>query len=69
MEVIVRGSGLDWVIARAPILTDEAGTGRVKVLRKGEKGRVITRTDLAAWLVDQLESRIYVGQAVAMENH
>jgi hypothetical protein len=51
---------------RAPILTDEAGTGRVKVLRKNEKGRAITRVDLAAWLVDQLESRIYVGQAVAM---
>jgi uncharacterized protein YbjT (DUF2867 family) len=69
MESIVGGSGLDYVIARAPILTDEAGTGRVKVLRKNEKGRAITRVDLAAWLVKQLGSRTYVGQAVAMVNH
>jgi uncharacterized protein YbjT (DUF2867 family) len=69
MESIVRGSRLDYVIARAPILTDEAGTGRVKVLRKNEKGRAIARVDLAAWLVEQLGSRTYVGQAVAMVNH
>lgn len=69
MEAVVRGSGLDWVIARAPILTDGAGTGRVKVLKKNEKGREITRVDLAAWLVEQLEGRIYVGQSVAPVNH
>jgi hypothetical protein len=69
MEGIVRGRELDWVIARAPILTDEDGIGRVKVLGKSEKGRAITRVDLAAWLVNQLESRIYVGQAVAMVNN
>jgi len=68
MEAIVRGSGLDWVIARAPILTDEAGTGRVRVLRPNEKGREITRVDLAAWLVEQLGARIYVGQSVALVN-
>jgi putative NADH-flavin reductase len=68
MEAIVRGSELDWVIARAPILTDGAETGRVKVLRKGETGRAITRADLAGWLVEQLESRIYVGQAAVMVN-
>jgi uncharacterized protein YbjT (DUF2867 family) len=69
MEFIVRGSGLDWVIARAPILTDEAGKGRVKVLKKNEKGRAITRVDLATWLVDQLKSSLYVGQAVVMVNN
>ncbi|WP_263384460.1 NAD(P)-dependent oxidoreductase [Granulicella arctica] len=69
MEAIVRQSGLDWVIARAPILTDKAETGRIKVLKKSEKGRAITRVDLAAWLVEQLEIRIYIGQAVAMVNY
>lgn len=29
MEGLVSGSGLDWVIARAPILTDEVGSGKV----------------------------------------
>jgi uncharacterized protein YbjT (DUF2867 family) len=68
MENVVRDSGLDWVIARAPILTDGTATGRVKVLTNNEQGRAITRVNLAAWLVEQLESRIYVGHAVAMVN-
>ena len=59
---------MDWVIARAPILTDGVETGRVRVLRKNEKGRASTREDFAAWLVEQLESRIHLGQAVVMVN-
>jgi uncharacterized protein YbjT (DUF2867 family) len=69
MEVIVRGSGLDWVLALAPFLTDDPKTGRVKVLKRGETGFEITRADLAAWMVEQLESRTYVGQAVVMVTH
>jgi uncharacterized protein YbjT (DUF2867 family) len=66
MEIIVRGSGLDWVLALAPFLTDGPKTGRLKVLEKGETGSEVRRADLAAWMVEQLESRAYVGQAVVM---
>jgi putative NADH-flavin reductase len=68
MELIVRSSGLDWVIALAPFLTDGAKTGKVKVLANGETGSEITRADLARWMVEQLESQVYVGQAVVMVN-
>jgi putative NADH-flavin reductase len=68
MEAVVRGSGIDWVIARAPILTDAAETGKVKVPKNSELGRAITRADLAVWLVEQLESRVYVGRAVVTVN-
>lgn len=66
METIVRGSGLDWVIARPPVLTDGAATGKVNVLGKNEMGHTITRADLAVWLVEQLESKVYLGQAVVV---
>jgi len=68
MEQIVRESGIDWTIARPPILTDGAATAKVQVLGKRETGHVITRTDLAIWLVEQLESKTYMKQAVTVVN-
>ncbi|MDN5288367.1 MAG: NAD-dependent epimerase/dehydratase family protein [Mucilaginibacter sp.] len=68
MEKIVRESSLDWIIARPPILTYGAATGDVKVLGARKTGHVITRADLANWLVEQLESESHVGQAVVVVN-
>ena len=64
----VRRSGLEYMIARPPILKDGAATGVVKVLGLGETGHAITRADLAEFLVDQLEGDEYVGQAVTVVN-
>lgn len=68
MEVIVRESGLDWVIARLPVLKDGAATSKVRVLGTIETGHAITRADLAVWLVDQFESEEYVRQTVVVVN-
>jgi uncharacterized protein YbjT (DUF2867 family) len=68
MEDEVRASGLDYVIARPPILKDDAATGSAKVLGAGETGHAITRADLANFLVDQLGSDGYVGRAVTIVN-
>ena len=68
MESEVDGSGLDFVIARPPVLKDDLATGSVKVLAPGETGHQITRADLAQFLVDQLESDQYLGQAVTVVN-
>lgn len=68
MESIVRESELDWVIARAPVLSDGPAIGSVHVLEQGETGRAVTRADLALWLVQQLQGKTYVGQAVVMVN-
>lgn len=68
MEAVVRGSGLDWVITRPAVLTDEAATGHVRTLSAGDRGRArsITRADLAAFLVTQLTSDDHLRQAVTL---
>ena len=68
MEVTVRQSGLDWTIVRAPRLTDRAATGRYRVgpgyTLPG--GTSVARTDVADFMLTQLESDEYRGHAVAI---
>ena len=68
MEAEVRESGLEFVIARPPILTEDPGTGSFQVIPHQSKGHKITREDLAQFLVDQLTSDAYLGQAVVVAN-
>jgi putative NADH-flavin reductase len=68
MEATVHDSGLDFVIARPPILTEDPATGSVKVVTGEDKGHKITRADLAQFLVDQLIGDQYLGQAVVIAN-
>ncbi len=52
-EVIIRGSGLDWLIVRPTILTNGARTGRYRVLVEPGTWRngLISRADVADFLV------------------
>lgn len=68
MEEAVRSSGLDYVIARPPILKNGPPTGGVTVLSSGAIGHAITRADLANFLVDQLEVNDNLGRAVTVVN-
>jgi putative NADH-flavin reductase len=68
MEDAVAGSGLNYVIARPPILKDDAPTGRITVIGSGATGHAITRADLANFLVDQLETDDYLSRAVTVVN-
>jgi putative NADH-flavin reductase len=68
MESAVQASGLDFVIARPPILSEEPGTGAIHVLPAPTKGHKITREDLAQFLVDQLVDDRYLRQAVVVAN-
>jgi putative NADH-flavin reductase len=68
MEGLVTASGLEYVIARPPILKDGPATGRFKIISEGEMGHSITRADLAGFLVDQLASDEYLGRAVTVVN-
>jgi uncharacterized protein YbjT (DUF2867 family) len=68
MEGIVASSGLDYVIARPPILKDDPPTGSVKVLGSGAIGHSITRADLADFLVEQLQAGDHVGKAATVVN-
>ena len=68
MEHEVSHSGLDFVIARPPILTDDPAKGQVQVITGETKAHQITRADLAQFLVDQLEDDSHLGQAVTIAN-
>lgn len=68
MESVVSGSGLEYVIARPPLLTDEDAKGCSLVIHQEGTGHKITRADLAQFLVDQLTCDDYLGQAVVVAN-
>jgi putative NADH-flavin reductase len=68
MEATVHDSGLEFVIARPPLLTEDLATGSVIVVTGENKGHKITRADLAHFLVEQLTSDQYLGQAVVVAN-
>jgi putative NADH-flavin reductase len=68
MEDEVIRSGLNYVIARPPILKDDPPTGVATVIGTNTTGHAITRTDLANFLVDQLEADDHLGRAVTVVN-
>ena len=70
MESAVESSGLDWVIVRPAILSDDPAIGNVRVFsaESGEKVHKITRADLAAFMIAQLSSNEYLHQAVTIAN-
>ena len=61
----VRDSDRDWTIVRPPFLRDGPKTGRVKVgyLGDGVTGSYLSRANAADFMLRQLESDEYVGQA------
>lgn len=71
MEDVVRASGLDWVITRPPVLSDDLATGDIRVLtaESGELAHSITRADLATFIVDQLTNDEHLNHAVTIANH
>ena len=68
MEAAIEQSGLDFLIVRPPMLSDSDAKGQVHIVTGEEKATGITRADLAQFLVDNLESTQYLGQAVTITN-
>lgn len=69
-EEIVRQSKLNWTILRPPQLVDRPGTGRYKIgadLYTGLRSN-ITRADLAAALLDQLDNKESFGKCLSVTN-
>jgi putative NADH-flavin reductase len=68
MEAEIEGSNLDWTLVRPPMLTDVKKTGVTRVLSTegGEKAHKIGRADLAAFMVQQLQSGQYLRKAVTV---
>jgi putative NADH-flavin reductase len=63
-EQIVQASGLNWTIVRPGGLQDGPATGAyIAGVNKSLKGGRISRADVAAYLLDQLESDAFIHQA------
>ena len=64
-EWIVRSSGLDWTIVRPGLLTRRPATGRYRVLTASKDWQfgVISRADVADFLVRQIEDKALIGAA------
>jgi putative NADH-flavin reductase len=69
-EELIKKSGLEWTIARPGVLTGGPQTGRSQVLSKPGQWRngIISRADVAAFLVRQIKDGAYIGQAPVLVN-
>lgn len=69
-ERLIKDSALDWTIVRPGVLTPGARSGRYKVLREPSQWRngLISRSDLAQFLVRQVEDRAYIRAAPVLVN-
>jgi putative NADH-flavin reductase len=62
-EWTIRSSGLDWTIVRPGLLTKRPATGQYRVLTEPNAWRfgVISRTDVADFLVRQIDDQALIG--------
>ena len=69
-ERLIKESSLDWTIARPGVLTGGARTGRYKILEEASQWRngTISRSDVADFLVRQIEDRTYAGKTPVLVN-
>jgi putative NADH-flavin reductase len=69
-ERLIQESGLDWTIARPGVLTGGPRTGRYKVFAESSQWRngIISRADVAEFLVRQIEDSSYHLKAPVLVN-
>jgi putative NADH-flavin reductase len=62
-------SELDWTVVRAPFLNNQPPKGNYHVVHLGiDAGSNITRTDLAAFVLDELKNAKYIRQMPLVSN-
>ena len=60
---VIRESGLEWTIVRAPMLTDGPRTGNYRVgLVGASSGSRISRADIADFMVKEIQERRHIGR-------
>jgi putative NADH-flavin reductase len=70
MESFVQKSGLDWTLVRPPRLSDKPRRGRYRV-REGHLPRfgfMISRADVAAFMIKTAENRAFIQKVVGVAN-
>jgi uncharacterized protein YbjT (DUF2867 family) len=66
-EATITASGLEWTLVRPTLLTNTAKRGRYQVLTAGNwRNGMISRADVADFIVTALADRSHVGQAVVL---
>lgn len=66
MEREIEHSGVPFVLVRPAVLNDQPAAGPARVLTGSEKGRQISRADVAAFVVEQLTSDTHLNRAVTI---
>ena len=69
-ERLIKESELDWTIARPGVLTSGPRTGRYQILSEPSQWRngIISRSDVAEFLVRQIEDKTYVRKTPVLVN-
>jgi putative NADH-flavin reductase len=69
-ETLIKESGLEWTIARPGVLLNGQRTGRYNVLREPSQWRngIISRSNVADFLVKQIEDRTFINAAPVLVN-
>lgn len=69
-ECLIKESGLDWTIVRPGVLTGGRRTGSYKILANSSQWRngIISRSDVAEFIVRQIEDRTYLHEAPVLVN-
>jgi uncharacterized protein YbjT (DUF2867 family) len=64
-EALVRASGMDWVLVRPTVLNDKPPRGKVRALTdlNGFRGGAVSRSDVARFVVGQLDSETWLRRA------
>lgn len=69
-EKLIKESDLDWTIARPGVLTNGPRTGRYRILAEAAQWRngIISRADVAEFLVRQIEDQTYIRKTPVLIN-
>ncbi len=64
----VRQSDRDWSVIRVPMLTDQPQQGTLKIGYVGDITSRLSRADMAAFMLKQLDDKTYLRKAPAISN-
>ena len=64
----VRNSDRDWIVVRVPRLTDQPPQGTLKVGYVGDITPQLSRTDMATFMLQQLDNNTHLRKAPAISN-
>jgi len=69
-EQLVESSGLEWTLIKPPRLTNDKARGRIRSAENLKVGAMskISRKDLSQFILDQIESRKYIGKKVVVQD-